>query len=104
MEKCSKEAKTMLFFVYKIYQQRRKNGLPKRRAVDFSSGFYKSDAELSTWHYADIISSLSELSKIGYIKGYTRDSFLLLDKAIVDMEHYFSDGVLKLSDFLAKFF
>lgn len=99
----TKDAEVVICFVYKMYLERRKNGVPKRDAIRFDDDFYKSDRVLSEQDPRDISTHLLELARNGYIKIYIGGNFDLLDTTIIYMENRFKKGITDVLSFLAQF-
>ncbi len=103
MKELTNDADKLICYIYKIYLQRRKDGISKDKAAQFELSFYKSDAKLSEWLIDDIKSTLVELSHSGYIKLYLRCDFILLTDAIIFMEKRFQNGLKEVLSFISDF-
>ncbi|MCM1232857.1 MAG: hypothetical protein NC489_22255 [Ruminococcus flavefaciens] len=99
----TKDAETIICFIYKLYLERRKSGESKSGSRRFSDDFYKSDRKLSKWHENDVYECLTELKRKGYIKMYINGDIELLDNTIVYMESRFKNGLSEVLEVLSKF-
>lgn len=99
----TKDAEKVLCCIYKIYLERRKDGIPKSEAVDFESDFYKNDKHLSKMNDNDIYECILELKQNGCLKVYINGSFVILNPTIVYMENRFKNGLSEVFDILSKF-
>lgn len=91
----TKESRKVLKTIYDIYSDRRKSGQSKSAAMRFDA----SDA-------ADIPSladAAPELKKAGFLKRYITGNFELTDQAIIFMENFTKDTVLKWLEFGSNF-
>lgn len=96
----TKDTSKVLTSIYKIYLERRKDGMPKSNAKDFEASFYKSIPQLSSWSEDDITDSLSELNHAGFIKEWISGDFVVLDPLIIQMENRFKDGLIGVTKYL----
>jgi hypothetical protein len=104
----TKNADKLICVIYKIYLERIKNGQSMRNAKYFEHLKYgKSDIRenkhLSGWHPDDISDILAELKNLGFIKLFIGGSFSLESPGIIYMENRFKNGLIEVTDFLAKF-
>ncbi len=99
----TKNSKKVICVVYKMFLERRKNGISIDSAKLFELDFYKEDKNLSNWTENDITSCLEELENNNYISTCNDMSFELHNNAIVEMENRFKNGVIDVVDFIAKF-
>lgn len=51
----------------------------------------------------DVGDILDELKSIGFVKEWVSGDFLLTNNAIIYMEKRFKNGLIELTDFIAKF-
>lgn len=97
----SRDADKALCLIYKEYLSRRKNNISKSSACCFNStDFYTLFPSVNM---EDFSSNLEELKGNHLIELYIEGSFILNSNAIVYMENRFKNGILELSDFIAKF-
>lgn len=99
----TKDSKKVICCAYKIYLERRKNGITRDSAKLFELNFYNDDKNLSNWAKSDISNCLEELENSGYVSTYIDGSFILLDDAIKEMESRFKKGIVDVTDFITKF-
>ena len=52
---------------------------------------------------SDFMTDLSELKKYNFVKMFIEGSFALNSEAIVYMENRFKNGLIEVTDFIAKF-
>lgn len=99
----TKDADKLCCAVYKKYLELRKSGISKINARHFNESFYKEIELLSNWTDDDVDETLNELKRMGFIKKYLDGGFQLQDDFIIYMENRFKNGILEVSDFIAKF-
>ena len=91
----SKDAKEVLYQLYKEYLSRRKSGISKPQAVDFGSAESVLKALFPDWTSGNLLSNSYYDNKI------TRCE--LTNSAIVLMENQKKDTLKSVLDFVAKF-
>lgn len=96
----TKDTSKVLTAIYKIYLERRKDGIAKKDAIFFKLDFYKNVSSLSSFAEDDINDSLSELSKSDFIKKYVSGNFTIQDSLIVHMENRFKNGIEEVTKYL----
>ncbi len=103
----SKDAKEVLYQLYKEYLSRRKSGISKPQAVDFGSAESVLKALFPDWTSGNLFSALNELKQNGYLSNSYYDNKItrceLTNSAIVLMENQKKDTLKSVLDFVAKF-
>ncbi len=97
----TKDADKTLCLIYKEYLSRRKNGVSKSDAIEFD--FRKTINDLNIVNASDFSDELLELKDNNFIKMYVTSDFELLPSAIIYMENRFKNGLIEVTDFIAKF-
>lgn len=103
MTELTNDADKMICCLYKEFLVRRKHGVSKSNARRFSEEYCSSDKVLSNWLPSDITDTMLELAQKNYLKVYIGGDYELLDGAIIYMENRFKNGLMELTDFVAKF-
>ena len=93
----TKSANKVLCKLYKEYLSRIKNGISKSNALIFDS---LSLSQL--FENQDIEFEKSELSKNSLIETWITGDVLLNSETIIYMENRFKNGIIEVTDFLAK--
>ena len=99
----TKDATKLICTVYKSFLEKRKSGESKANAKHFEPDYYKTLSPISSWSDADIMDTLAELKRAGFLKLYINGGFQLNDEAIIFMEKRFKNGLVEVSDFISKF-
>lgn len=103
----SKDAKFVLYHLYKEYLLRRENHIPKSKAKCFDSAEFIHDTIFPDLNLDDLVESLRELGRNGFLyNSYACDSVYsceITDDAIVVMENQKKDTLLNVLDFISKF-
>ncbi|MFR5112349.1 MAG: hypothetical protein ACLTEF_13890 [[Clostridium] leptum] len=103
----SKDAKTVLYALYKEYLSRRKQGISKSKAKNFDSAQHIYSTFFSDWSLEDIEDTLRELGRNKFLNNYYADQTIyhceLSDLAIVTMENQKKETLLSVADFISKF-
>lgn len=99
----TKDSDKLACLVYKKYLEKRKSGESKANAKHFNHNFYSDIKQLSDWHTDDIDETINELKHAGFVKKYIDGGFVLLDDFIIYMENRFKNGIIEVTDFIAKF-
>lgn len=89
----TKESRRVLKSIYDIYRERRENGQPKSSAARFEEGT----------NIDGLSDAKRELSKAGLIQVDIAGGFDLDDKAIIFMENFKKDTILKWLEVGANF-
>lgn len=89
----TKESRRVLKSVYDIYRERRESGQPKSSAARFEEGT----------NIDGLSDAKRELSKAGLIQVDIAGGFDLDDKAIIFMENFKKDAILKWLEVGANF-
>lgn len=103
----TKEAKTVLYHMYKEYLVRRDNKVPRAQAKDFGSAESIHALFFPDWSLEDIEDVLRELDRNGFLNNLYADDTVyhcsISDSAIVKMENQKKDTLLSVVDFISKF-
>ena len=103
----SKDAKIILYNLYKEYLVRRDNQVPRSKAKSFGAASNIHSTLFSDWSLDDIEDILRELGRNGYLNNcYASNSIYtcdLSDFAIVKMENQKKETFLSVADFISKF-
>lgn len=103
----TKEAKTVLYHLYKEYLARRDRNISRSRAKCFSSAESIQTSFFPDWSLEDVEDILRELGRNGFLNNYHADNTIyncyLSDSALVKMENQKKEVFLTVSDFIAKF-
>ncbi|QDW74394.1 hypothetical protein FND36_10335 [Lachnospiraceae bacterium KGMB03038] len=103
----TKEAKTVLYHMYKEYLVRRDNHIPRSQSKEFGSAENVQSLLFPDWELEDIVDTLRELGRNGFVKNFNADNTVytcsLTDSAIVKMENQKKETLLSIADFIAKF-
>ena len=103
----TKEAKTVLYHMYKEYLVRRDNHVPRARAKEFGSAESIHSSLFPDWSLEDIEDVLRELDRNGFLNNHYADDTVydceLSDSAIVKMESQKKETLLTVADFISKF-
>ena len=95
--KLTKESRRVLKSIYDIYCDRRKGGSPKSAAVRFDDPMF-GGPKIEGFDDAK-----PELTNAGFIKCSITGDFDLTDDAIIFMENFTKDTILKWIDFGTNF-
>ena len=103
----TKDAKKILFVLYKEYLDRRDHGISKSNAKDFDSAESIHNKFFSDWSLEDVEDTLRELGRNEYLKNFYADNTVyqcyLSDTAIAELENRPKEIFLSVTDFIAKF-
>lgn len=103
----TKDAKRLLFILYKEYLNRRNNKLPKNRATDFVSAESVQSTFMPDELLKDVEDYMRELGRNNFLDNFYADgtiySCYLSDFAIHTMEKLPKDTLLSIADFISKF-
>jgi hypothetical protein len=94
----TKSTDKVLCQLYKEYLSRIKNNISKSNALIFDT---TSISQL--FGNQDIDFEISELKKNSLIEAWITGEVLLRSEAIVYMENRFKNGLIEITDFIAKF-
>lgn len=103
MVELSKDADLLACCMYKEYLSRRKNGLSKRQSILFAPDFKTTNLKISKWLSDDYFFTIGELRRAGLIHTYIDGTAILNDSFIIYMENRFKNGLMEITDFIAKF-
>lgn len=98
----TKDADKMICCIYKTFLQRRKSGISKSSAKQFSDDYFQSDKQLSSWLPDDLDDALLEIGRAGLVAVYLGGNFDLTDSGIIYMENRFKNGLNEVLDFISK--
>lgn len=103
----TKDAKTMLYHMYKEYLLRRDNLFSKSKAKDFDCAETIHETLFPDWYLEDVVETLRELGRNGFVKNLYADDTVyhcnLTDNAIAIMETQKKETLLNVLDFVSKF-
>lgn len=103
----TKDAKTVLYNMYKEYLVRRDNGVPRSQAKNFGSAETIHSLLFPDWILEDVEDILRELGRNGFLHNYYADNTvydcLISDSTIVKMENQKKETLLSLANFISKF-
>lgn len=103
----TKDAKTVLFTLYKEYEKRKKSGTSKSKAKNFDSAKSIQENFFPKMLLEDVEDSLRELERNDFLDNFYADNTIyfcsLSDSAIAVMESQTKETLLNIADFIAKF-
>ena len=103
----TKEAKTVLYHMYREYLVRRDNLVPRSRSKEFGSAESIHASLFPDFSLEDIEDVLRELDRNNYVNNlYASDTIYncrLSDDAIMTMENQRKEVFLNVADFISKF-
>lgn len=103
----TKEAKTVLYHMYKEYLVRRDSQIPRSRAKEFGSAESIHASLFPDWSLEDIEDVLRELGRNNFLNNLYADDTVydceLSNSAIVKMESQKKETLLSVADFISKF-
>ena len=103
----TKEAKTVLYHMYKEYLVRRDNQIPRSQAKFFGSAESIHASLFPDWSLEDVEDILCELGRNNFLNNdYADDTVYdceLSDSAIVKMESQKKEALRTVADFISKF-
>jgi len=88
--------------LYKIYLQRRKDGMSKSEAVYFSETQNIRNTYIPQVTRDDYYDSVIELKNCGYVQMYVDGGFELKNQAIIIMENRFKNSLSAVMEFISK--
>ena len=94
----TRESRRVLKSIYDLYCDRRKSGQAKSAATYFASTGFGKGPDIEGLPDAE-----RELSDVGFIKCDITGGFELRDKAIIFMENFTKDTILKWLEFGSSF-
>lgn len=95
--KLTKESRRVLKTIYDVYCGRRKDGLSKSSAIRFE------DPAFGGVQIDGLEDARHELSTAGFIRCFITGDFDLTDDAIIFMENFTKDSILKWLEFGTNF-
>lgn len=104
----SKDADYLICLIYKNYLQLRKNGCSKSDAKILGNSQDVNTKIIPKWSFADTDDTCRELIKKQlldnriYVDNYC-GYMSLSDEGIIYMENRFKNGLIEVTDFIAKF-
>lgn len=103
----TKDAKTVLYHLYKEYCSRHDENIPRSVVKDFGSAGSIHASLFPDWSLEDIEDTLRELGREGFVTNLHGDNTIisctLSDFAIATMENQKKEILISLADFIAKF-
>lgn len=99
----TKLADKFLCSTYKTFLERRTQGYSLDRSKQFKNNFEQREPYILDFNIEDVGDILDELKSIGFVKEWVSGDFLLTNNAIIYMEKRFKNGLIELTDFIAKF-
>ena len=103
----TKDAKIVLYNMYKEYLIRRDNHIPRSKAKEFGSADNIQLSLFQDWSLEDVEDVLRELGRNGFLNNFYADNTVydcsLSDEAIVKMENQKKETLLNVADFISKF-
>lgn len=103
----TKDAKKVLYILYKEYSDRHKHGFSKSQSRNFSSTSSIREQFLPDWDIDDLEEVLRELGRNNFLDNFYADGIVyncnLSDYAISAMENQRAESLLNAADFISKF-
>lgn len=103
----TKDAKTLLYSLYKEYSDRRKHGFSKIDSKKFGSANSIQESFFPEIPLPDIEDSLRELDRNDFLVNFYADDTIydcvLSDYAIATLEDLPKETLLSIADFISKF-
>ncbi len=103
----TKDAKSILYTLYKEYEKRRKRGTPRAQAKNFGSAQLIQKDFFPDILLEDIEDFLRELSRNDFLDNLYADGTVyncaLSDNAIAIIESQAKENLLSIADFISKF-
>lgn len=103
----TKDAKTILYELYKEYKVRRSNSISKSNARSFGSAKSIQENFFPDWSIDDVFDTLCELGRNNFLDNSYADNTVyrceLSDYAIAVMENQKKETFLSVADFISKF-
>lgn len=97
----TKDTSVVIASIYKVYLERRDNGISRDNAKSFSEDFYKSISNLSNWSDDDISDCIDELEHAGFAKTYITGDFEIKNELIIQMENRFNASIKNVGKYIA---
>ena len=98
----TKNSYQILCLIYKVYLQRRKDGMSIRQAKNFDTDRAFHSEYIPTIQFDNLYSAIVELNNFGYLKKYVDGGFVLTDEGIILMENRFKNNLSEVIDFISK--
>ena len=103
----TKDAKTLLYHMYKEYLIRRENHVSKSKAKDFDCAETIHETLFSDWCLEDVTETLRELDQLGFVNNFYADNTVyyceLTNNAISVMENQKKENILNVLNFISNF-
>ncbi len=103
----TKDAKSILFTLYKEYVDRRKHGFSRTFSKNFESSKSVHEKYFPNLIFEDVDGTLWELSDNNFIDGFSADGYMytccLSDYAISTLESQPKEIFLSIAEFISKF-
>ena len=102
----TKESDALICVLYKEYLQRRKNGVPKSKAILFGDSSSVKTQLFPKWNTTDIDEACHELDDAGLLSCFFADGetgeISISNAGIIYMENRFSNNVSSIFSYLEK--
>ena len=103
----SKDAKKMLYVIYKEYLSKRKNNISKSKSKIIGSALNIQQHLFKNWTLEDVEETMRELDRNKFLDYLYADNTIhfskLTDYAIATMENQKKEIFLNITDFITKF-
>lgn len=103
----TKEAKTVLYHMYKEYLVRRDNNISRSRAKMFGSAESIHTSLFPDWSLEDVEDVLRELGQSDFLNNFYADDTIyncsLSDTVIIKMENQKKENLMNVAEFISKF-
>lgn len=99
----TKLADKFLCSTYKLFLERRAQCYSLDRSKQFKNNFEQREPYILDFNIEDVGDILNELKSVDFVKEWVSGDFLLTNNAIIYMEKRFKNGLIELTDFIAKF-
>ncbi len=103
----TKDAKSVLYILYKEYENRRKHNVSKSQAKSFDSAQSIQETFFPNSSLENIEDVLRELEKNNFLENFYADGTIyycsLSDFAITTMNSQRKENLLSIADFISKF-
>lgn len=103
MDILTNDADKLICQLYKVYLEKRKNGVDKLNSRHFSFSEIKAIKPFSKWSDSDIKDTVAEASRAGFGTMFFDGGFMANDQFIAYMENRFKNGLSEVIEFVTKF-
>lgn len=97
------DAYNILCVIYRVYLQRRRDGLSKTTAIEFSDYELFRQEHLPKYDKSDFADLIFELKNNELVKLYVDGGFDLTNNAVILMENRFKNRLSDVIEFVSKF-